>query len=78
MILYDGWNQSTSLGKIDFHGAASLKAKKKQPKNKKPAELCAGGLKSALSSELLCTPQQARRMAVMMMMRAAVEFGAHF
>jgi hypothetical protein len=37
-------------------------------KDKKPAGLgCASGLMSALSSGLLCTPQQARRLAVVMM-----------
>jgi len=38
-------------------------------KNTKPAALdCAGGPKGALFSGLLCTPQRARRVAVMMMM----------
>jgi hypothetical protein len=49
-------------------------------KNKKPAGLCcASGLMSALFSESLCTPQQARRVAVMMMvpMRLADNCGAH-
>ncbi|PYU40922.1 MAG: hypothetical protein DMG54_21825 [Acidobacteria bacterium] len=40
-----------------------------EPKNKNPAGACrASGLKSALFSESLCTPQQARLVAVMMMM----------
>jgi hypothetical protein len=50
------------------------------PKNKKPAGLlCASGLMSALFSGSLCTPQRARRMAVMMMvpMRLAVECDVH-
>jgi hypothetical protein len=49
-------------------------------KNKKPAGLwCASGLMSALFSGLLCTPQQARRVAVMMMvvMRRAVVCDVH-
>jgi hypothetical protein len=49
-------------------------------KNKKPAgALCASGLMSALFSESLCTPQQARRVAVVTMvpMRLADDRGAH-
>jgi hypothetical protein len=50
-------------------------------KNKKPAGAwCASGLMSALFSESLCTPQQARRVAVMMMVvpiRLADICGAH-
>jgi hypothetical protein len=41
-----------------------------QPENKKPAgAYCASGPKSALFSESLCTPQQARHVAVIMMVR---------
>jgi hypothetical protein len=47
-------------------------------KTKNPLELCASGLMSALFSGLLCTPQQARRMAVMMVvMRRAVVCDIH-
>jgi hypothetical protein len=50
------------------------------PKTKIPLGLVgASGLKSALFSELLCTPQQARRIAVMMMvaMRRSCTCAAH-
>jgi hypothetical protein len=49
-------------------------------KNKKPAgAFCASGLMSAFFSDSLCTPQRARRVAVMMMvaMRSALKCAAH-
>jgi hypothetical protein len=49
-------------------------------KNKKPAgAFCASGLMSAFFSDSLCTPQRARRVAVMMVvaMRFARECAAH-
>jgi hypothetical protein len=39
--------------------------------------LGASGLMSALSSESLCTPQRARHVAVMMMVRAAIVCDIH-
>jgi len=43
-------------------------------KKKKPAgTCCASGLKKIVFSELLSTPQRARRMAVMMMAMSVVE-----
>jgi hypothetical protein len=47
-----------------------------RPENKNPAGAwCASGLESALFSESLCTPQRARRMAVMMMVAMRASFG---
>jgi hypothetical protein len=47
-------------------------------KNKKTAgALGASGLMSALSSESLCTPQRAKHVAVMMMVRAAIVCDIH-
>jgi len=49
-----------------------LRAKNLPTKTKNPLGLLAGGLKSVWFSELLSTPQRARRMAVVMMAMGVV------
>jgi hypothetical protein len=75
-VLHDCRDQSAGLCECDVHVFSSRNSPQK---TKNPLELCASGLMSALFSGLLCTPQQARRVAVMMMvpMRRAVVCDIH-
>src|SRR5258708_3589266 len=70
LVLDDGRHQPAAFLKVDLH---ALPPENTEPENKNPAgACCASGPKSALFSESLCTPQQARRMAMVMVRRSCM------
>src|SRR5690349_6307598 len=78
MILDDGGNKAAGLCESNVHENNLLSPEIPPQKNDKPAGACrASGPKSDLFSGSLCTPQRARHVAVMMMVRAGVEVAIH-